>query len=267
MHKHRNKHTHFQVSISTTNKNKQSHTPKHTLSPRPFIEYPFSKWRPVVNNKHTDCLEAIKRPLCAFSSQLNYCNSSVPFKGVGVAHCIVCYHRVLFKESRSLNIRTKVPQGLADWGLPSLALIPNRGLKEGGNVWAETAGQVWRLMDMATWAIDGPRGSCWPNSSMPCDPGHLPGSTEQQRHLPGQGGGVWGRHGASSAPGYHWASVLHLYPSQLLYSNTHKHTSTHLPARRHLVETQRHPLPAQPPRALPLLPQAQDASSKAEPSR
>lgn len=105
--------THFQVSVSTINKN------RHTLlnihcPPHPFIESPFSEWLPAVNNKHTDCLEAIKQRLCAFSSQSDYCKSSVPFKAVGVARCIVCCSRVLFKESKSLNIRTKVPQGLED---------------------------------------------------------------------------------------------------------------------------------------------------------
>lgn len=133
--KHTHAHTHTVPSINLNNKQKQTrHTPKYT---HPFIEYPFSEWLPAVNNKHTDCLEVIKRPRSAYSSQLDYCMTPVPLKSVGVAHCIVCYSRVLFKESKSLNIRTKVPQGLADWGLPPLALIPNRGLGEGGNVWAE----------------------------------------------------------------------------------------------------------------------------------
>lgn len=123
--------THFQESISSINKNKHTHTPKHT---HPFTEYPFSKRLPAVNNKHADCLDAIKRPLRAFSFQLADWNGPALFKSVGVARCIVCYRRVLFKESKSLNIRTKVPQGLR---LPSLALIPNRGLGEGGNVWAK----------------------------------------------------------------------------------------------------------------------------------
>lgn len=105
-------HTHTLPSINLNNKQKQTrHTPKYT---HPFIEYPFSEWLPAVNNKHTDCLEVIKRPRSAYSSQLDYCMTPVPLKSVGVAHCIVCYSRVLFKESKSLNIRTKVPQGLAD---------------------------------------------------------------------------------------------------------------------------------------------------------
>ena len=178
--------THKQTlaSINLGNKQKQTDTHSRTHThrpPHPFIECPFSRWLPVGNNKHTDCLEAIKRALWALSSQLTVlCH----WKGVGVARCIVCYRRVLFKESKSLNIWTKVPQGLADWGLPSLALILNRGLGEGGNVWARAAGQVWRLMDMATWAIDGPRGSCWPNSRVPCDPGHRPAAPRPARPSP-----------------------------------------------------------------------------------
>lgn len=77
-----------------------------------------------------------------FSSRLDYCKSAVPFKGVGVARCIVCDHRVLFKESKSLNIQTKVPQGLVAWRLPSSALIPNREVGEGGKCLSRAAGQV-----------------------------------------------------------------------------------------------------------------------------
>lgn len=46
---------------------------------------------------------------------------------------------------------------------------------------------------MVTWAIHGPRGSFWLNSSMPCDPGPQPSSVArtaqtEQRHPSGQGG-------------------------------------------------------------------------------
>lgn len=100
----------------------QTKTNRHTLlnthgAPHPCIENPLSKWATVVNNKHTDCLEAIKRPRWAFSSPLERCNISVPLKGVGVAHYIVCYHRGVIQGkqiSEHLNKstpRTSAPKG------------------------------------------------------------------------------------------------------------------------------------------------------------
>lgn len=102
-------------------------------------------------------------------------------------------------------------------------------------------------MDMVTRAMDSPRGSCWPNSSVPCDPGiqpcSVPVAAQPRSASPSRTGrGRLGRHRASSAPGYHWATGLHL----ILLSSSLTHTHIHTPPRRHLVETQRHPLPAHP---------------------
>lgn len=93
-------------------------------------------------------------------------------------------------------------------------------------------------MDMVTRAMDSPRGSCWPNSSVPCDPGiqpcSVPVAAQPRSASPSRTGrGRLGRHRASSAPGYHWATGLHLIllSSSLTHTHTHPHTSPPPPCR------------------------------------
>ncbi len=99
---------------------------------------------------------------------------------------------------------------------------------------------------MVTWAIDGPRGSCWPNSSVPCDPGlrpsSVPGAAQpDQRHPAGQGGAGW----ADIVPPLPLDTTLAFILS-FSAPHTHTHTGLHTPPHRHLVETQRHPPPRTP---------------------
>ena len=86
---------------------------------------------------------------------------------------------------------------------------------------------------MVTRATDSPRGSCWPNSSVPCDPGIQPGSVPlaaqpDQRHPPGQGGAGW----ADIAPPLPLDTTEPLafilsFSAPLSHTHTHTHTHPH----------------------------------------
>lgn len=98
--------------IDPIDKQKQTHTHSQAYTPK-YTQYPFSQRLPVVNNKHADCLAAIKQPLHPFSFSLTAAARShrrspaskpAPssplrsFKSVGVArvHCLLqwgCYSR------------------------------------------------------------------------------------------------------------------------------------------------------------------------------
>lgn len=105
---HTNTNTHPRIDLIDKQKQTNAHSQVYTPI---YTQYPFSQRLPAVNNKHADCLAAIKRSLRPFSFSLTAaarrCRSSpgsklAPplrcFKSVGVArsHCLLqwgCYSR------------------------------------------------------------------------------------------------------------------------------------------------------------------------------